>query len=51
MRVLFISGYIGDAVLRDHVLDANAAFLQKPFNPAALGLKVRELLGEPERKV
>jgi PAS domain S-box-containing protein len=51
MKVLFISGYTNDAVLRTSVLDANAAFLQKPFSPAALGLKVRELLREAERPI
>ncbi|MDQ2979353.1 MAG: ATP-binding protein [Acidobacteriota bacterium] len=51
MKVLFISGYTGDAVLNTSGLDSNAAFLQKPFNPAALGLKVHELLNDTEREI
>jgi PAS domain S-box-containing protein len=44
MRVLFVSGYIDDAVVRHGVVDGEHAFLQKPFMPAALAAKVREIL-------
>src|SRR5438128_1711702 len=33
-RVLFMSGYTDDAVLRHGVFDADIAFIQKPFKPA-----------------
>jgi hypothetical protein len=42
--VLFVSGYLDDAVLRQGILDAHEAFLQKPFGLAELGRKVREIL-------
>ncbi|MBW8887106.1 MAG: response regulator [Fibrobacteres bacterium] len=45
MRVLFISGYTDDAILHHGVLDGETAFMNKPFPPASLLEKVRELLG------
>ena len=45
--VLFISGYVQDDVLPDGD-DHGTAFLQKPFTPAALGHKIREMLGRAE---
>jgi DNA-binding response OmpR family regulator len=44
-RVLLCSGYIDENVLRRHGLDLGTAFLQKPFTPADLALKVREVIG------
>jgi PAS domain S-box-containing protein len=44
IKVLFFSGYTDEAVVRHGMLDTGAAFLQKPFSPAALTRKVRELL-------
>jgi len=44
LKVLFMSGYADDAIMRQGVLDPGAAYLQKPFTPDALELKIRELL-------
>jgi len=44
LRVLYISGYTGDAVVRMGILEGAAAFLQKPFTLHGLASKVREIL-------
>ena len=45
-RVLYMSGYAGDT-LQANGVTANSPFLQKPFFPATLIEKVRELLQTP----
>jgi CheY-like chemotaxis protein len=52
IKVLYISGYAGD-MLVSHGVDAQAAYLQKPFLPHAIIEKVAELLlpDLPSRKV
>jgi DNA-binding response OmpR family regulator len=44
MKVLFMSGYTDDAIVRQGVLDAGVNFIQKPFVPATLTAKVRDVL-------
>ena len=44
MKILFMSGYIGDAIVRQGILEKEVGFLQKPFAPNALAQKVRQIL-------
>ena len=44
IRVLFMSGYTDDEVVRRGVVDGQTGFLQKPFTPNSLAHKVREVL-------
>jgi signal transduction histidine kinase len=44
IRVLFMSGYTDDGVVRNGMLGSGRAFLQKPFTPAMLVRKIRDVL-------
>jgi YesN/AraC family two-component response regulator len=45
MKMLFVSGYSEQVVLRHKILDVHGNFLQKPFTLKSLAAKIREVLG------
>jgi two-component system, cell cycle sensor histidine kinase and response regulator CckA len=47
MKVLCMSGYTDDSIVRHGVLEATMSFLQKPITVASLTNKVREVLDAP----
>jgi CheY-like chemotaxis protein len=47
-KLLFTSGYVDERILESHGLEDGIAFLQKPFTPADLARKVREVLDSPD---
>ena len=47
IKVLFMSGYTGDAVEHHRMPGVATHLLQKPFSPDGLAAKVREVLGNP----
>jgi two-component system, cell cycle sensor histidine kinase and response regulator CckA len=44
IKVVYMSGYTDDAVVRHGIVEATDAFLQKPFAPLSLARKVRAVL-------
>jgi two-component system cell cycle sensor histidine kinase/response regulator CckA len=44
LKVLYLSGYTEDSIIREGALEAGTAFLQKPFTLQSLSRKVREVL-------
>jgi two-component SAPR family response regulator len=45
MKVVFMSGYTDDTVVRHGVMKRDVPFLQKPFTPDGLANKIAEVLG------
>jgi PAS domain S-box-containing protein len=43
-KVLYMSGYTDEAIVHQGIVDADIAFIQKPFSENALARKVREVL-------
>jgi len=44
LKILFTSGYPDDSMFRQGILEPGVAFLPKPYTPAVLSLRVREML-------
>lgn len=44
LKVLYMSGYTGNAMVHHGMLEEGLIFIQKPFSPDALARKVREVL-------
>ena len=53
LKVLYMSGYSSDIVVRHGMLEDGIVLVEKPFSPEQLAQKVREVLGLPKssRKV
>ncbi|MCH7802379.1 MAG: response regulator, partial [Chloroflexi bacterium] len=44
IKIIYISGYTNDEISESGITETGAGFMQKPFTPAALAQKVREVL-------
>ncbi|HEV2084747.1 MAG TPA: PAS domain S-box protein [Gemmatimonadales bacterium] len=50
LPILYMSGYTGEDVVQRGLLDPGAPFQQKPFTPAGLALKARQMLDQDPRR-
>src|SRR6185437_5234773 len=50
VKVLFMSGYTDDALAHHGVLGPELSFLEKPFSPAGLARKVREVIDSSKNR-
>jgi YesN/AraC family two-component response regulator len=48
IKVLYMSGYTDQSVVKHGILENDAVLLQKPFTMATLALKLRELFSDVE---
>jgi signal transduction histidine kinase/DNA-binding response OmpR family regulator len=48
LRVIYMSGYTEDSIVRHGVLNPGVAFLHKPFTSHTLGRKLSEVLDSPQ---
>jgi two-component system cell cycle sensor histidine kinase/response regulator CckA len=49
LSTLFMSGYLDDELEEHGALPADSEFIQKPFSPRALAVKVRDMLDRVHR--
>jgi two-component system cell cycle sensor histidine kinase/response regulator CckA len=45
-RILFLSGYTADAIVRTGIHQTEVALLHKPFTPSMLAARIREILDQ-----
>jgi DNA-binding response OmpR family regulator len=45
IKVLFMSGYPNEVILRHGLMNGQVNYLGKPFTPSELAAKVREVMG------
>ena len=50
-KIIFMSGYTNDVIMRHGVFNGDAAFIQKPFAPAELAVKITEVIEERHAKL
>jgi CheY-like chemotaxis protein len=50
LKVMYVSGYTDDTVLREGLLEQGASFLQKPFTQSALTRKIRAVMDGSEKE-
>ncbi|HEX4121031.1 MAG TPA: response regulator [Verrucomicrobiae bacterium] len=48
LKILFTSGYTDDELTQNGAYEGEFQFLPKPYSPATLGRKVREILDDPQ---
>jgi FixJ family two-component response regulator len=49
LKVIYMSGYPDDVLVRTGALSPEMSFLQKPLRPEAVAAKIRDALDSPSR--